>query len=112
MLATRHSCRASARTACTGRAQLVVRCSGNGSSSLQEGQKVKVVSSVKIYHAPKHPAGIDLNGMEGTLVKDVTHFKGKVLSANLPFKVEFVIPGETKPVKFLAHLGEDELQAL
>ncbi|GLI65403.1 hypothetical protein VaNZ11_008960 [Volvox africanus] len=97
-----------------GRAKLVVRCSGNGASSgaFQAGQKVKVVSSIKIYHAPKHPEGIDLNGMEGTLIKDVTHYKGKILSANFPFEVEFHLPSEGKPAKFKAHLGEDEIQAL
>lgn len=51
--------------------------------------------------------------MEGTVVKDVTDYKGKVLSANFPYKVEFVLPAvEGKAPKFQAHLGEDELQAI
>ncbi|GIL76683.1 hypothetical protein Vretimale_8776 [Volvox reticuliferus] len=100
--------------ASAGRAKLVVRCHGNGASSgtLQVGQKVKVVSSIKVYHAPKHPEGIDLNGMEGTLIKDVTHYKGKILSANFPFEVEFHLPSNEKPTKFKVHLGEDEIQPL
>lgn len=36
-------------------------------------------------------------------------WKGKTISANLPFKVEFVEEVEGRgPVKFFAHLKEDE----
>jgi hypothetical protein len=68
--------------------------------------KVKVTNPIKVYHAPKHQEGIDLNGMEGTVVKDVTQYKGKVLSANFPVEVEFILSAEpgVKPVKFKVHL--------
>ncbi|GLC34369.1 hypothetical protein PLESTB_000736500 [Pleodorina starrii] len=97
-----------------GRAKLLVRCSGNGASSaaFHEGQKVKVVAPVKVYHSHQHPEGFDLNGLEGTLVKDVTHFKGKILSANFPYKVEFHVAGEGKLAKLLVHLAEEEIQAI
>ncbi len=106
MLAQRATCGAPARSACR-RGVLVVKASGgNGAGgAFQPGQKVKVTSSIKIYHAPKHPTGLDLSGMEGTVVKDVTDYKGKVLSANFPYKVEFVLPAvEGKAPKVQAHL--------
>lgn len=79
-----------------------------------EGQKVKVVKPITIFHVPKQPGGVQLEGMEGTYVKDVQQFKGKVLSANLPLKVEFQIPQAEgqKPSKVAVHLEEDELQAV
>lgn len=77
--------------------------SANGTSKLAEGAKVKVVKPVKIYHAPKLPE-LDLNGMEGTFVKDVTEFKGQTLSANLPIKVAFQMEKDGATVKFQAHL--------
>ncbi|KAG2490284.1 hypothetical protein HYH03_011236 [Edaphochlamys debaryana] len=114
MLATRSTCRASARTATTRRAQLVVRCSGNGATSgaFKEGQRVKVVVPLKVYHAPLHHDGLDLNGMEGTVTNpDATQYKGKVLSANLPVIVEFIMPNEGKQGKFKVHLSEEEIAA-
>lgn len=106
--------RTAARPCSTPRSKQVIRCSGNGtaSGSFGEGQRVKVAVPVKVYHAPKHPDGLDLQGMEGVVVKDVTQYKGKVLSANLPFFVEFALPGGDKPSKFKVHLGEEELQAV
>ncbi|KAG2447416.1 hypothetical protein HYH02_007743 [Chlamydomonas schloesseri] len=113
MLASRSTVQ---RVAVTRRQALVVKCSGNGSSTgvFHEGQKVKVIASVKVFHAPKHHDGMDLKGMEGTVQKDVTHFKGKVLSATLPYQVQFLVPGESdkdKHMKFSAHLAEDEIAA-
>ena len=95
-----------ARPCSTPRSKLVIRCSGNGTSSgaFGEGQRVKVAVPVKVYHAPKHPEGLDLHGMEGTVVKDVTQYKGKVLSANFPLFVEFALPAGDKPSKFKVHL--------
>lgn len=68
---------------------LIVRASdGHSSGKFAEGQKVKVTSSVTVFHAPKAPKeGLQLQGREGTVVKDVSNFKGKVLSANFPLKV-------------------------
>ena len=70
-------------------ASLVVRASdGHSTGKFKDGQKVKVTSSVTVFHAPKAPKeGLQLQGREGTVVKDVSHFKGKVLSPNFPIKV-------------------------
>jgi hypothetical protein len=57
-----------------------------------------------VYHVPKLP-NIDLQGVEGTVDKIVTVFKGKTLSANLPYKVAFVVKKEDgSQVKFFAHM--------
>lgn len=85
---------------------VIVRASdGHSTGKFQEGQKVKVTSPVKVFHAPKAPKeGVQLQGHEGVVVKDVTHFKGKVLSANFPYKVEFVLDINGAKSKFQTHL--------
>ncbi len=71
----------------------------NGSAgAIPDGAKVKVVKPIKVFHVPKH-AELDLQGLEGTVQKNASQYKGKTLSANLPIVVKF----ET-PAKFLAHL--------
>jgi hypothetical protein len=75
------------------------------SAALTEGQKVKVKSPVKVYHVGKFKGGLELQGMEGTVVADVRDYQGIRLSANLPIKVQFGPAGpDGKPVKVLAHL--------
>ncbi|KAF7809561.1 Ferredoxin-thioredoxin reductase, variable chain [Senna tora] len=74
------------------------------------GSRVRVKVPLKVYHIPKVPE-FDLTGMEGEIKQYVGLWKGKRISANLPYKVEFVteIPGRG-PVKFVAHLKEDEFE--
>lgn len=84
-----------------------VRASSTG--LYKEGQKVKVKAPVTLFSVPKHPEGLNIEGMEGTVAKDVSHFRSKdgkdhVLSANLPYVVKFVKPLDGKEVKFQAHL--------
>lgn len=63
-----------------------------------------VALQVLVYHAPKTPE-LDLEGKEGTVKLIVKKFKGKELSANLPYRVEFVLdPESEKPKKLLVHL--------
>ncbi|KAK9093558.1 hypothetical protein Syun_028469 [Stephania yunnanensis] len=72
------------------------------------GGKIRVRVPLKVYHVPKVPE-LDITGMEGVIKQYVGVWKGKRISANLPFKVEFVADVEGRgPVKFLAHLKEDE----
>ncbi|PHT60535.1 Ferredoxin-thioredoxin reductase, variable chain [Capsicum baccatum] len=78
------------------------------------GSKVRVTVPVKVYHVPKVPE-LDLNGRIGTLKQYVAIYKGKQISANFPYKVEFVVDdleGRSAPVKFAAHLKEDEFEFL
>ncbi|KAG6436933.1 hypothetical protein SASPL_101839 [Salvia splendens] len=79
------------------------------------GSKVRVKVPLKVYHVPKVPE-LDLTGRVGLLKQYVGVHKGKRISANFPYKVEFVaeeISGRGgKPIKFLAHLREDEFEFL
>lgn len=79
------------------------------------GAKVRVKVPLKVYHVPKLPE-FDLTGKVGVLKEYVGVYKGKRISANLPYKVEFVADEVSsrsgKPVKFIAHLREDEFEFL
>ncbi|EHA8588201.1 ferredoxin-thioredoxin reductase, variable chain [Cocos nucifera] len=77
------------------------------------GRRIRVKVPLKVYHVLKAPE-LDLNGMEGEIKQYVALWKGKRISANLPFKIEFHVPveGQPKPVKFFAHLKEDEFEYL
>ncbi|XP_008778280.1 ferredoxin-thioredoxin reductase, variable chain-like [Phoenix dactylifera] len=77
------------------------------------GRRVRVKVPLKVYHVLKAPE-LDLNGMEGEIKQYLGLWKGKRISANLPFKVEFqvAVEGQPKPVKFFAHLKDDEFEYL
>ncbi|XP_020585123.1 ferredoxin-thioredoxin reductase, variable chain, chloroplastic-like [Phalaenopsis equestris] len=77
------------------------------------GAKIRVTAPIKVYHVMKVPE-LDLCGMEGVIKQYVGVWKGKRLSANFPFKVEFFVSleGQEKPVKFVVHLREDEFEYL
>ncbi|XP_010276155.1 PREDICTED: ferredoxin-thioredoxin reductase, variable chain-like [Nelumbo nucifera] len=80
------------------------------SSLAKIGARVRVKVPLKVYHIPKVPE-FDLTGMEGELKQYVGLWKGNRISANLPFKVEFVTKIEGRgTVKFFAHLKEDEFE--
>lgn len=84
------------------RPTVVVRAGGDGgiATKFSVGQKVKVIKSVKFYGSPKFPEGLDLAGQTGVMKVNCQDFKGKVLSANLPYRCEFNVEGN----KILAHL--------
>ncbi|CAH8365151.1 unnamed protein product [Eruca vesicaria subsp. sativa] len=67
------------------------------------GSRVKVTAPLKVYHVNRVPE-VYLEGMEGKLKDYVAVWKGKRISANIPYKVEFFRGN----VKFVAHLKEDE----
>lgn len=88
-----------------------VVASDNG-SSIEPGTKVKVTKTVKVYHAPGQATGLDLEGMVGVVKKNVLEFKGKQLSANLPYQVQFEVDRNGKPGKLLCHLEEEEFEVV
>lgn len=72
---------------------------------MQPGDKVKVSSSVVIFHHPQHRGqGFDLNGQEGEIVAVLNDWKGRPISPTLPVVVTFG--------KLRVHLRSDELTAL
>ncbi|XP_015691524.2 ferredoxin-thioredoxin reductase, variable chain [Oryza brachyantha] len=75
------------------------------------GKRVRVMAPVRVHHVSKAP-DLDLRGMEGVVKQYVGVWKGKRITANLPFKVEFElrVDGQDKPVRFFAHLREDEFE--
>lgn len=75
------------------------------------GSKIRVTQPVKVFHVPKHPE-FQLQGHEGELKDVLKSWKGKPISANLPYKVQFVLDFEGKQVKFFAHLKEDEFEVI
>lgn len=79
------------------------------------GSKVRVTVPVTVYHVPKLPE-LELTDKVGVLKQYVGFHKGKRISANLPYKVEFetdqVLGRDGKPAKFTAHLRDDEFEIL
>lgn len=78
---------------------------------IKAGDKLKVNASRLVYHAPKHKDGLDINGMEGTLVEVIEKYQGKTLSANLPYKTQFMIPKDDgRDMKLIVHLAAGEFE--
>lgn len=78
-----------------------------------QGAKVRVTSPVKVYHVGKFKEGLELQGMEGVVQGDARKGDGIELSATLPWKVQFAAPGpDGKEVKVIAHLDDDEIEAV
>ncbi|KAL0917110.1 hypothetical protein M5K25_012157 [Dendrobium thyrsiflorum] len=77
------------------------------------GARIRVNAPIKVFHVAK-ASGLDLCGMEGVIKQYVGFYKGKRVSANLPYKIEFLLSleGHEKPIKFFAHLREDEFEIL
>jgi hypothetical protein len=75
------------------------------------GRRVRVTAPLRVYHVVKAP-DLDIQGLEGVIKQYVGVWKGKRITANFPFKVEFQVAVESqpKPVKFFVHLREDEFE--
>ncbi|MBM5800335.1 MAG: ferredoxin--nitrite reductase [Cyanobacteria bacterium K_DeepCast_35m_m2_023] len=72
---------------------------------MQPGDKVKVSSSVVVFHHPQHRGqAFDLNGQDGEIVAVLHDWHGRPISPTLPVVVAFG--------KFRAHLRSDELTLL
>ncbi|CAN6465399.1 unnamed protein product [Victoria cruziana] len=84
-------------------------CQEDEGGGTNMGARVRVKIPLKVYHVPK-VAELDLNGMEGEVKDNVSVWKGKHISANLPFKVQFATQVDGRDIKFFAHLREDEFE--
>ncbi|KAL9260215.1 Ferredoxin-thioredoxin reductase subunit A2, chloroplastic-like protein [Drosera capensis] len=74
------------------------------------GARIRVTAPLKVYHVPKVPE-VELTGKEGVVKQFVGLWKGKRISANLPYKVEFEVEVEGRGVvRVSAHLKEDEFE--
>jgi Ferredoxin thioredoxin reductase variable alpha chain len=74
---------------------------------MQVGDRVRVSTSVVIYHHPKHRGqAVDILDREGTIDKIATEWKGRPISANFPLIVKF------DDDKLRAHMREDELEVI
>jgi hypothetical protein len=73
---------------------------------MQVGDRVRVITSVIVYHHPKDRGQpVDLQNQEGVIEKVATEWQGRPVSANFPLVVKF-------DGKFRAHLRADELQVI
>jgi hypothetical protein len=74
---------------------------------MQVGDRVRVNTSVVIYHHPKHRGeAFDILNQEGSIDKIATEWKGRPVSANFPLVVKF------DNDKLRAHMREDELEGI
>ncbi len=73
---------------------------------MQVGDRVRVSTSVVVYHHPQHKQqAFDLKGMEGEVIELVTNWQGRPVSANLPILVQF-------DKRFKAHFRENEVEVI
>ena len=74
---------------------------------MQVGDRVRVSTSVVIYHHPKHRGvALDIKDREGSIDKIATEWKGRPVSANFPLVVKF------DEDKLKAHMRADELEVI
>ena len=73
----------------------------------------QVSSSVVVYHVPKTKgAATELMGMEGVVDSRADDHEGTYISANLEVRVALPVPDDPKGKTFIAHVREDEVEAL
>ncbi len=73
---------------------------------MEVGTRIRVSTSVLIYHHPEHRnTAFDIDGQEGEIVAIATSWKGRPVSANFPFVVKFT-------PKLKVHLTEQEMTAI
>ena len=74
---------------------------------MQVGDRVRVSTSVVIYHHPKNRGqAVDILHQEGIIDKIATEWKGRPVSANFPLVVKF------DNDKLRAHMREDEIEVI
>ncbi len=85
----------------------MVNVADKGTLKVMEiGARVRVNTSVVVYHHPEHRnQGFDMQGQEGEVLAIVKEWQGRPVSANFPVLVKF-------GPKFRAHLHESELEVI
>lgn len=66
--------------------------------------QVQFKDKLVVYHIPGKKEGLDVAGMTGTVVQDVTMYKGVELSPNFPFKIQLETEVKGKAKKFFVHV--------
>jgi Ferredoxin thioredoxin reductase variable alpha chain len=73
---------------------------------MQVGDRVRVVTSVVVYHHPQHKKqAFDLKGTEGAILKVLEDWHGRPISPNLPIVVQF-------ENRFQAHFRAEEIEII
>ncbi|MGF1577087.1 MAG: ferredoxin-thioredoxin reductase variable chain [Cyanophyceae cyanobacterium] len=71
---------------------------------MEIGDRVRVKTSVVVYHHPEHRnTAYDIKGLEGVLKSVIRDWNGRPVSANYPFQVQF-------DSKFRSHFHDAELE--
>lgn len=66
---------------------------------------MRVSSPVRVWHVPKFRDGLDVQGLEGKVIQNVSNFRGLRLSPSKPWKVMLDARGPAgEPVKVVMHL--------
>ncbi len=74
--------------------------------AMQIGDRVRVKTSVVVYHYPEHRnEPFDIQGLEGEVKSVILDWNGRPVSANYPYLVQF-------DSKFRSHLHETELEVV
>ncbi len=70
---------------------------------MKVGDRVRVTSSVVVYHHPQHRSeAYNIQGLEGEVTALLTEWNGRPISANFPIMVQF-------DKRFKAHFRENEV---
>lgn len=85
----------------------MVNVADKGTLKVMEiGARVRVSTSVVVYHHPEHRnQAFDMQGQEGEVMAIIKEWQGRPVSANFPVLVRF---GN----KFRVHLQESELEVI
>ncbi|KAL3685340.1 hypothetical protein R1sor_003362 [Riccia sorocarpa] len=80
-------------------------------TNVKVGSRIRVTVPLTVYHVLKLP-NLNLQGLEGELKDHLVEWKGKTISATLPYRVQFEQEVDGKTVKFFAHLRDDEFEVI
>jgi hypothetical protein len=84
----------------------ITRMEADAKETFAAGTRVRVTSSVVVYHHPEHRGqAFDIQGLTGEITTVLLHWEGKEISANYPYLVKFAS-------KFSAHLQASELEVM